>query len=61
MENHKVTNNYSAYYIIPALICGIFTAWVITGSVGYMILGALLGLLAAAIWMNAVVKRDEEA
>jgi hypothetical protein len=60
MENHKVTNNYSSYYTIPALICGIFTAWVITGSIGYMILGALLGLLAAAIWMNAVVKRDEE-
>ncbi len=61
MENHKATKNYSSYYTIPALICGILTAWVITGSVGYTILGGVLGLLFAAVWMNAVVNKDEEA
>lgn len=61
MGNHKATKSYSSYYVIPALICGLFTAWVISGSVGYTILGGILGLLAAAFWMNAVVNSDEEA
>lgn len=61
MSNHKPTNNDSAYYLVPALICGILTAWIVTGSIGYMILGAILGLLTAGFWMNVVVNNGEEA
>ena len=61
MESHEVKNNYNSYYLIPALICGILTGWIVTGSVGYMILGAILGLLSAGFWMNVVVKNGEEA
>ena len=61
MENNKSTNNYSSYYLIPALICGILTGYIATGSIGYTILGAILGLLTAGFWMNVVVKRGEEA
>lgn len=61
MENHKATKSYSSYYLIPAVICGILTGWVITGSVGYTILGAILGLLTAGFWMNVVMHKGEEA
>ncbi len=61
MENHKATKSYSSYYLIPALICGILTGWIVTGSVGYTILGAILGLLTAGFWMNVVINKGEEA
>lgn len=47
--------DYSLYYIL-AVICGVLTAWVITSSVLYTILGAILGLLLAAFFVNALVK-----
>jgi fructose-specific phosphotransferase system IIC component len=61
MENHKNTKSYNSYYLIPALICGMLTGWIVTGSVGYTILGAILGLLTAGFWMNVVVNKSEEA
>lgn len=61
MENHKPTNNYGSYYLVPALICGVITAWIVTGSFWYMILGAILGLLSAGFWMNVVENNSEEA
>ncbi len=60
MDNHK-TKNYNSYYLIPALICGVLTGWIVTGSVGYTILGAVLGLLTAAFWINVVADKGEEA
>ena len=61
MENHKATPNYNSYYLIPALICGMLTGWIVTGSIGYTVLGAILGLLTAGFWANVVVKNGEEA
>lgn len=61
MENRKATKNYSSYYLIPGLICGALTGLVITGSVCYAILGAIVGLLIAGFWMNVVVNNSEEA
>ena len=57
-ENSAKTN--SAYYIVPAVLCGILTVCVVSGSVGYMVLGAILGLLTAGFWAN-VVQHGEEA
>ena len=56
-NNHRT---YSAYYVVPAVLCGIATACLVTGSVGYMVLGAILGLLTAGFWIN-VVQHGEEA
>lgn len=56
-NNHQA---YSLYYIVPAVICGIATACIATGSVGHMVLGAILGLLTAGFWIN-VVQHEEEA
>ncbi len=61
MENQKATKSYSSYYLVPALICGTLTGWMISGSVGYTILGAVLGLLLAGFWMNVVQNNSEEA
>lgn len=61
MENQKATKSYSSYYLIPALICGILTGWVVTGSIAFTILGGVLGLLTAGFWMNVVMNNSEEA
>ena len=50
--------NYSLFYIL-AVICGILTAWVITGSLLYVLLGAVLGLLSAGFFVNVLVKDRE--
>ena len=61
MENHDTTEktNYSIYYIL-AVIFGVLTAWVIMGSVLYVLLGAFLGLLTAAFFVNVIVKNRED-
>jgi hypothetical protein len=59
MENHDTTEtNYSLYYIL-SLITGILTAWVISESVLWTLLGAVIGLLFAAFFVNALVKDRE--
>lgn len=60
MANHTENSNTNSYYYIPAILGGILTAWVLTGSLGYIILGAILGLLSAGYFVNVVAKRDEE-
>ncbi len=56
MAHHTEPNtNYSLYYIL-AIICGILTAWIISGSIPYIILGAILGWLLAVFYINVLVK-----
>lgn len=57
MENIKRKDN-SLYYIL-AVICGVLTAWVVTGSLGWVILGAILGLLSAGFFVNVLVEKRE--
>lgn len=59
MENTNNTEtNYSLFYIL-AVVFGILTAWVVTGSIWYVLLGAFLGLLTAAFFVNVLVKDRE--
>ncbi|MBC7746187.1 MAG: hypothetical protein H7096_13910 [Flavobacterium sp.] len=51
-------NNYSYFYIL-AVIFGVLTAWIVTGSILYMLLGAFLGLLTAAFFVNVLVRKRE--
>lgn len=60
MKTQNSTKSYNSYYLIPAMLCGILTAWIVTGSIGYMVLGAIFGLLFAGFWIN-VVQHGEEA
>ena len=56
MSNTTETKNNDSIYYILALIFGMLTAWVISGSVLYTILGGIIGLLFAAFYLNALVK-----
>lgn len=59
MANHSENKNSDSLYYILAVICGVLTAWVVTQSIGYMLLGALLGLLSAGFFLNVLVKNRE--
>ena len=56
MSNHSETNNTDSVYYWLSFICGLLTAWVISGSVVWTIVGGLIGLLFAAFYLNALVK-----
>jgi hypothetical protein len=59
MENHNNPEvDYSLFYIL-AVVFGVLTAWVVTGSILYVLLGAFLGLLTAAFFVNVLVKDRE--
>lgn len=59
MENSpKVRKDNSLYYII-AVIFGVLTAWVITHSFGYVLLGVVLALLTAGFFVNVLVEKRE--
>lgn len=62
MENHEKgteTQNFSILYLLAA-ITGILTGWVVAGSIMWMIIGALLGLLTTVFFINVLVKGREE-
>jgi hypothetical protein len=61
MDINKKKTNYTSYFLIPAVICGTLTGWIVTDSLGYTILGGVLGLLSAGFWMNVVANKGEEA
>jgi hypothetical protein len=51
----KDNQDYGIYFLLAA-ICGIATAWVITGSFLWIFIGALIGLIVAALFVNGIVK-----
>ncbi|MXV49626.1 hypothetical protein GS399_01475 [Pedobacter sp. HMF7647] len=63
MSNHpeiKTKSNDSIYYIL-ALVFGMLTAWIVTGSILWVIIGAVLGLLTAGFFVNVLVNKSDEA
>jgi hypothetical protein len=58
MEPQEKDNQDSGIYFLLAALCGIATAWVVTGSIAWVLLGALFGLLSAALFVNAFVRRS---
>lgn len=54
MENPDKKSN-SLYFILAAIF-GILTAWIVTGSFGWIIVGAILGLLTAGFYVNVLAK-----
>lgn len=57
MEN-KAGKSNSLYFTL-ALIFGILTAWVVSGSVLWSIFGGIIGLLFAAFYVNVLVERRD--
>lgn len=58
MKQQAEETNNSWYYIL-AIIFGILTALVTTGSIAWAILGAILGLLTAGFYVNVLVEKRE--
>jgi ABC-type antimicrobial peptide transport system permease subunit len=50
------SNNFNWLYYALGLVFGILTAVIITQSYIYAILGGILGLLSAGLFLNAIVK-----
>lgn len=58
MKKSEAGQNNSWYYIL-ALIFGILTGFVATGSIAYVFPGALAGLLFALFYVNVLVEKRE--
>lgn len=60
MEEQGKKNKDAAIYVVLAVICGIATAWVVTGSFLWILVGAVLGLLTAGFFVNVILKSKED-
>lgn len=61
MENQVNTeNNYSLYYILAVVVMAI-TSWIYVPSIVSIVVGAILGLLMAAFFVNVLVKGRGES
>ena len=49
-------NNFNWLYYLLGLVSGVVTAVIITESYIFALLGAVLGLLTAGLFLNALVK-----
>lgn len=58
MKKVEAGQNNSWYYII-ALIFGILTAFVITDSIAWALLGGFAGLIFALFFVNVLVEKRE--
>ncbi|WP_374166110.1 hypothetical protein [Arcticibacter sp. MXS-1] len=56
MEQFNKDKQPEGLYFILAAICGVLTALVVTGSILWAVLGAILGLLSAGFYLNVLVK-----
>lgn len=58
MKQQEEETNNSWYYIL-AMIFGILTGLVCTGSIAWALAGAILGLLMALFYVNVLVEKRE--
>lgn len=58
MKHQEEETNNSLYYIL-AVIFGALTGLVVSGSIAYTLLGALLGMLFAVFYVNVLVEKRE--
>ena len=59
MKNHKKEENFTAWYTVPALITGLATGYLASENVAGILIGAIVGLLFAAFWINVAEPRGE--
>jgi len=58
-EKEKKVNVENLYYLV-ALACGVFTGWIIDKGWIWVLVGAVLGLLTAALFLRVFVRGREE-
>ncbi len=59
MGQVKENQDFSLGFIL-AVIFGALTAWVISESIAWAFVGALLGLLTAGLYINVVIKGSRQ-
>lgn len=52
--------SYDYLYYLVALVCGLITGAVIDRGITWVIVGAVLGLLSAALYLKVFVRGREE-
>lgn len=60
MEASEKGKNDNGIYFLLAVICGVATAWAVMGSLLWIFIGAVLGLIAAALFVNFVLHEEKE-
>ncbi len=62
MENQgtEEVKSFDNLYYIVGLLAGIIIAYIVQGTFLWMLIGAVLGLLSAAFFINKVAPRDVE-
>ena len=62
MENQQVeeVKSFDNLYYLVGLIAGIITAYIVQGTLLWMLIGAVLGLLSAGFFIKKIAPRDAE-
>lgn len=62
MENQQVeeVKSFDNLYYLVGLIAGIITAYIVQGTLLWMLIGAVLGLLSAGFFVKKIAPRDVE-
>jgi len=60
MEATEKEKNDNGIYFLLAVICGVATAWAVMGSILWIFIGAVLGLIAAALFVNFALHEQED-
>lgn len=56
MSTQENKTNFNWVYYVLGMVFGIATGFVVTGDYIFALLGAVLGLLTAGLFLNALVK-----
>ena len=59
-QHNEEAINYDKLYYIVGLLAGLFTGAVIEKGFTWVIIGGILGLLTAALFLNVLVKGRED-
>lgn len=59
MENSENKNSFEWVWYVIGLLTGMLAVAAVTLHIGYILLGAILGLIFAGIFLNNIVKGRE--
>jgi hypothetical protein len=60
MTQHEEEKNYDYIYYIVALVSGMFTGAVIEKGIVWILVGGVLGLLTAALFLKTLAKSSHD-
>ena len=61
MEHQEEEKNYDLVYYLLGLVTGVFTGAILDVGMIWALVGGVLGLLSAGLFLNVLVKGREEA